>query len=209
MTTTTSSIHRATVTLMLPKTAPALIVYAQGIVKRMTGNAAFPSPTPPLAAVTTAIDDLQAAETVLLTRIKGAAVARNEKRIALVSQLQQLRAYIQATADADMTNGASIIQSAGVAVRKTATRHARVFTARPGPVSGVATVVAASAARRASYEWQYSTDGGKTWIAAPSTLQARTRIAGLAQGATVQFKYRAVTRTGEGDWSQPVSLMVP
>jgi hypothetical protein len=209
MATTTKSIHRSTVTLLLPKAAPALIVYAQGIVTRMTGNVSFPNPTPPLATVTAAIDDLRAAETSALSRIKGAAAARNEKRTALVAQLQQLRAYIQATADADASNGASIIQSAGVAVRKTATLRARAFTARPGPVSGVATVVAASAARRASYEWQYSTDGGKTWITAPATLQAKTQVAGLAQGTTVQFKYRAVTKTGEGNWSQPVSLMMP
>jgi hypothetical protein len=209
MATTAKSIHRATVTLMLPKAVPALIVYAQGIVKRMTGNASFPSPTPALAVLTAAIDDLQAAETAALARTKGAAAARDEKRTALVALLQQLRSQIQVTADADVTNGASIIQSAGVGVRKTATRHARAFAARPGPVSGVATVVAASAAPRASYEWQYSTDGGKTWITAPATLQAKTNISGLAQGVTVQFKYRAVTRTGEGDWSQPVSLMVP
>jgi hypothetical protein len=40
------------------------------------------------------------------------------------------------------------------------------------------------------------------------TLQAKTTIAGLVPGSTAQFKYRAVTRTGEGDWSQPVSLLV-
>jgi hypothetical protein len=209
MATTTKSIHRSTVTLMLPQSVPALIVYAQGVVKRMTGNASFPNPVPTLAALTAAIDDLRAAETAALARTKGAAAARDEKRTALVALLQQLRAHIQATADADATNGTSIIESAGVAIRKTPTRHARAFAAKPGPVSGVVNVVAASAARRASYEWQYSTDGGKTWIAAPATLQARTKISGLVQGATVQFKYRAVTKTGEGDWSQAVSLMVP
>jgi hypothetical protein len=209
MATTTKSTHRSTVTLMLPKSVPALIVYAQGVVKRMTGNSSFPNPTPTLAVITTAIDDLRAAETAALARTKGAVAARDEKRTALVALLQQLRAHIQATADRDATNGVSIIESAGVAVRKTATRHARAFAAKPGPVSGVANVVAASAARRASYEWQYSADGGKTWIAAPATLQAKTKVSGLAQGATVQFKYRAVTKTGQGDWSQVVSLVVP
>jgi hypothetical protein len=209
MATTTKSTHRSTVTLMLPKSVPALIVFAQGIVKRMTGNASFANPVPALAVVTTAIDDLRTAETAALARTKGAAAARDEKRTALVALLQQLRAHIQATADAAAANGASIIESAGVAVRKTPTRHARTFAAKPGPVSGVVNVVAASAARRASYEWQYSNDGGKTWIAAPPTLQARTKIAGLVPGATVQFKYRALTKTGEGDWSQVVSLMVP
>ncbi len=81
-------------------------------------------------------------------RAKRSAAVRNDKRKALIGLLQQVRAYIQATADA--TNAVSVIQSAGVAVRKTPTRHARIFAAKPGRVSGVATVVATSAARRAS-----------------------------------------------------------
>jgi hypothetical protein len=209
VTTTTKSIHRSTVTLLLPKSVPALILYARGIVKRMTGNASLPNPTPTLTVVTAAIDALQTAEAAALSRIKGAAAARNEKRAALVSLLQQVRAYIQTTADAEPTNSGSIIESAGVAVRKTPTRRARAFAAKPGPVSGVATLVSASAARRASYEWQYSTDAGKTWVTAPATLQTKTKVSGLQPGSTVHFKYRAVTKTGEGDWSQPVSLIVP
>src|SRR5208337_3645198 len=105
-------------------------------------------------------------------------------------------------------NGGSIIQSAGIAVRKTAVRPPRVFDAKPGVVTGSVKLVAAAAARRAAYEWQSSTDGGKTWVNAPSTLQARTTLPGLAAGTTVQFKYRPVTTAGEGDWSQPVSLLV-
>jgi hypothetical protein len=105
-------------------------------------------------------------------------------------------------------NAASIIESAGVALRKAPSHRARAFAAKQGPVSGVAKVVAEAAARRASYDWEYSSDGGKTWLTAPSTLQAKTTITGLQPAATVQFRYRAVTRTGEGDWSQPVSLMV-
>jgi predicted phage tail protein len=208
MNTTTKSVRRPTIALALPKSVPALISYAQGIVTRMTGNPSFPSPVPTLAAVTAALADLQTAETAALARTKGAVTARNEKRTVLVAALQQLRAHVQAIADADPTQASSIIESAGVAVRKTPTHTARAFAAKPGPVSGVAKVTAAAASRRASYEWQYSADGGKTWVTAPATLQARTTIAGLTAGSTVQFRYRAVTKTGEGDWSQPASLMV-
>jgi hypothetical protein len=69
-------------------------------------------------------------------------------------------------------------------------------------------LVTHSAAHRASYEWQYSTDAGKTWLAAPSTLQSKTTIPGLTPGATAMFRYRPVTKKGEGDWSQPTSLLV-
>ena len=122
--------------------------------------------------------------------------------------LQQLKSYVQNIVDANVENGASIIASAGFAVRKSATRVPRVFAAKPGKVSGTAALVAAPAAKRSAYEWEYSTDGGKTWVVTPSTLQAKSTIVGLTPGSTVVFRYRAVTKTGEGDWSQVVSLII-
>ncbi len=49
---------------------------------------------------------------------------------------------------------------------------------------------------------------GKTWVIAPGTLQAKTTVTGLTPGATVQFRSRALTKSGEGDWSQTVQLIV-
>jgi hypothetical protein len=197
--------HRSIATLKLPHPVGALITYAQGIVTRMTGNPAFATP---LSAVTAATSDLQTAETAALSRLKGAVAIRNEKRAALVALLEQLRSYVQTQADANVENGTSIIEGAGIAVRKAAVRTPRVFDAVAGAVSGSAKLVARSAGARASYEWQYSTDGGKTWLQAPATLQAKTTVVGLTAGATVQFRYRAVTKTGEGDWSQTLVLLV-
>jgi hypothetical protein len=54
-------------------------------------------------------------------------------------------------------------------VKKTAARAPRVFAAKPGDVSGSVKLVTDSAARRASYEWQSSIDGGKTWVSLPAT----------------------------------------
>jgi hypothetical protein len=174
----------------------------------MTNNPALPSPVPPLPTVTVAITELHSAETTALTRAKGAAASRNEKRAALISLLEQLRAYVQAQADAAPENGASIIQSAGMAVRKVATHAPRTFTAKAGAVSGSVKLYAQSVGERGAYMWEFSTDGGKTWSAAPVTLQAKTTISGLTPGATVQFRYQPVSKTGEGDWSQTISLLV-
>lgn len=208
MTTTAKTTPHSIVTLNLPVSVPALIAYIRSVVTRMTANPSFPNPTPPLATVTQAVDDLQTAENAAQARTKGAATTRNDKRAALLLLMHDLRSYIQVTANASADNGAAIIESAGVAVRKTPVRRPRAFTAKPGAVSGTAKVVAVSAGQRASYEWQYSIDGGKTWVMAPVTLQAKTTIAGLLPGATVLFKSRAVTKTGEGDWSQLASLVV-
>jgi hypothetical protein len=208
MTTSTQIVHRALVSLILPRKVADLIAYANRVVDALTGNPAFPTTAPTLAVLTAAILALQTAETAALARTKGAVTARNEKRAALVALLQQLKGTVQTTADATPENSASIIESAGLAVRKAPVHAARAFTAKQGSVSGSAKITAVVAARRASYEWQYSTDGGKTWVAAPGTLKASTTVPGLPVGTPVQFRYRALTKAGEGDWSQAIVLVV-
>jgi hypothetical protein len=208
MTTTTKQAHKAIVSLKLPIPVAMLIAFARTIVTKLTGNPYFPSPTPSLAQLTASIDGLVTAETAALGRAKGAVAARNQQKAVLVTELKQLKAYIQSVADAaPAENAVAIIESSGVTVRKTATRTARTFAATAGPVSGTAALRTA-AAGRASYDWEYSTDGGKTWISAPSTLKAKTTITGLTPTANVQFRFRALTKTGEGDWSQPVALVI-
>ncbi len=142
------------------------------------GNADFPNPVLPLTALSGAIADLWSAETAALARTKGAVATRNAERATLVGLLQQEKAYVQAQADASPENGPSILEGAATAVSKVPTRPPRVFSVKPGTVSGTVRVVAPQAAHRASYEWQYSTDGGKTWLDLPPTLQARTALTG-------------------------------
>jgi hypothetical protein len=73
-------------------------------------------------------------------------------------------------------------------------------------VSGEVKLVAPSAGHRASYEWEYSIDGGATWLTMPPSLQAKTSLVGLKPGSSVQFRYRAVLKVGASDWSLPITL---
>jgi hypothetical protein len=95
-----------------------------------------------------------------------------------------------------------------MAIRKTAAHSKLPFAAKAGPVSGTVLLAAKAAAARASYEWEWSGDGGKTWTAVLPTLQAKTQITGLPVATTVQFRFRSVTKAGASDWSQPISLLV-
>ena len=208
MTTTNKTTSRVTISLNFPRKEADFLLFATNVGTKMTNNPAFPNPTPSLASLNAAIADLHTAQVTATSRAKGAATVRDEKRTVVVGLLQQARGYVQGVADATPENAASIIESAGFAVRKAPTRGPRAFEARQGAVSGTAKLVAVSAGKRASYEWQYSTDGGKTWIVAPVTLQAKTSVTGLAVGSTVVFRYRAVLKGGEGDWSQTVALLV-
>jgi hypothetical protein len=208
MTATNKSGRRALASLKLPHSVPALITYSQGIVNAMTGNPTFPVPSPTLAVIQAAIDDLQKAETAAQARTKGAVAARNSKRSALIGLLDQLRSYVQSVADGDIENGAAIVEKSTMMVRKVPVRPPRSFEVKLGTVSGTVKLSVPAAARRAAYDWESSTDGGKTWSPLPSTLQAKTTVTGLAVASTPQFRYRPVTKAGEGDWSQPISILV-
>jgi hypothetical protein len=200
---------RAIAFLKLPRAhAPQLLIIGQSILKSMTGNAHFPSPTPSLKAIAAAIKDLSDAQVAVVARALGAVPDRQEKRRVLVALLQQLKAYVQAVADANLESSAAIIVSAGMSVRKRPAFASRVFSARRGVVEGSVKLLAPRAAVRASYEWSYSTDGGKTWVNLPVTLQAKTVVTGLVPGSTVHFRYRATTKSGGGNWSEPFVFIV-
>lgn len=200
--------HRSIAVLKLPRPVAVLVSVAKAVVVAMTGNAAFPNPQPTLAAIQTAIADLEAAEAAAQARTKGAVATRNQKRKALVTLLEQLRGYVQTVADADAERAPALIQSAAMNVRKVTARAPRVFAVKQGSVSGALVLVTASAGHRASYEWEYSADAGKTWQAMPPTLQAKTSVTGLSAGTTYSFRYRSVTKAGASDWSAPVSTVV-
>lgn len=92
------SVHRSLAVLKLPKIVAQIITLAQAIVTAMTNNPKFGQPSPALALVTAAIVALQTAEAAAIARTKGAVTARNDRKAALVSLLQQLRTYVQTVA---------------------------------------------------------------------------------------------------------------
>jgi hypothetical protein len=200
--------HRTVATLKIPRGILFVVALAKTILQALTGNSAFPSPDPPLAALQAAIADLEAAMAMVQTRARGAVAMRNLKLATVVSLLRQLKAYVQKVADASPEKAAALIQSASMTVQMVTVRARRVFAVKPGTVSGSVVLVAPRAGDRASYEWAFSNDGGKTWQEARATLKSRTTITGLQPGGTYLFRYRPVTKAADTDWSQPLSLIV-
>jgi hypothetical protein len=203
-----TQLPRALAALKLPRKIGDLINVAQVIVKAMSGSPSFPNPQPTAAVMTAAVDDLVAAENAAKLRTTGTVALRNSKKAALVTLLEQWRTYVQSTADASPENAANIIQSGGVALRRSQVRKSLGFHAKLGTAPGSVKLVAPAAARRACYDWEYSVDGGKTWVGVPHTLQAKTTVTGLPTLTTVQFRYFATVKAGEETWSQTISILV-
>src|SRR5579863_3979989 len=203
----TPIVHRTSAVLKIPTRKALVSAFATSIVNAMTGNASFPSPTPPLATVSADLAAYQAAEAAVITRVKGAAVTRNAKYLVLHADLDHLMAYVQQVADANQANAQSLIESAGFSIRKASSRLKSAIKVEAGTVPGSVKLLAKAVAHRASYEWQFSTDQ-KTWSNAPTTLQAKTVLVGLTSGTVTYFRFRGVTKTGEGPYSQVVQILV-
>jgi hypothetical protein len=178
------------------------------MVQRMAGNAWVPAPNPPLATVASAIAELRDAQVTKETRTRGTAAARNEKLVAAVDLLTRLKAYVQGVANDNPENAAAIIESAGMSVKKSTAYTRLPFSVKHGPTSGSARLMARSAGDRGMHQWQLSTDGGRTWRSAPQTQQGKTVISGFVPGQTASFRHRPVTIRGEGDWSEPIAIIV-
>ena len=198
---------KTTAALRIPTRKANVAAFASSVINAMTGNASFPNPAPPLATVSADLAAYEAAEAQVLTRVKGAAATRNTKYAVLRTDLEHLMANVQQVADLNPANAQSLIESAGFSIRKTTLHPKSAIKIEAGAVPGSVKLLAKAVDKRASYEWQYSTDQ-KTWTNAPASLQAKTVITGLTSGTTYYFRFRGVTKTGEGAYSQIVQILV-
>ena len=81
-------------------------------------------------------------------------------------------------------------------------------TALKKSMSGEVQLVAKATKGATANEWQYSTDGGKTWVDLSSTSKATITVSNLTPGTTVMFRHRVLTKAGHSDWSDASSLLV-
>ena len=204
--------HKQRVALHSPKTALGWLILAKAVYGGLSSNPGlFPKPNPPLAQLKTDIDSFDAAESaVQQTHATGTAAARDAKLVIVRDDLHNVVEYVQSLVNADPANAANLAQAAGLALRKSKTVSKSELSAKPNKtMSGSVDLVAKLGSKvKTSHEWQYSTDGGKTWTSAQTTLQAKTTVTGLTPATTVLFRHRPITKSGPGAWSQAVTLIV-
>jgi hypothetical protein len=195
--------------LRLPRLNKPFITFAKAVHDHLKDNPSFPTPSPTLAVFAADIKAFDEAETKAATKAKGTAEIRNAKRRKVKEDLLHLRDYVQNVVEAQATvrDGASLIESAFMSVRQSSKRSRAELSAKNAEVSGTVVLDAKAVARTAAYYWQYSLDR-QTWTSVPETIQAKTVIAGLTPATKYYFRFRALTRTGETDFSQVVSLLV-
>jgi hypothetical protein len=195
--------------LKLPTVVALLIVYGRHVVQSIGANAAiFVTPSPALNSVTADLDSLEAAEALAKNGTKGLADTRNLKQETVENDLKALMAYVAMVIAASPTQAAVIAKAAGMALKQASTRSKPPLAARMGAALGQVVLVAKAAGRRAYYDWQSSSDGGRTWVSLPSTNAASTSVLGLVVGTAYAFRVRSTVKNVTSDWSATISFTV-
>ncbi len=169
----------------------------------------FVTPSPALASVTTHVNDLEAANALVLLRTVGASTTRDLAYDLVWKDVYDLQTYVQNIADDESTAEAiNIITLSGFDVRTNGVYSKPDLAVKTTINPTTVKLIAKSAGKRASYEWQQSTNSAVTWINLPTTLKASALATGLTSRMYYQFRFRSVTKAGTSAWCNPVGIVI-
>jgi len=192
-----------------------VIQQATNIKTALTGNATFTTPTPTLVAlgtlISTAATKLTTAENAQTTA-KLATADKDVALDALRAGLVQLANYVDLTANGDEVK----ILSAGMQVRAAAApvgvpAQPASLALTGGDAEGELDAQWDGVNGAKSYELQLSPDPitGSSWVAHGAVTKSKAALTGLASGARMWARVRAVGAAGPGAWSDPAVKTVP
>jgi hypothetical protein len=188
-----------------------LIVDTHSAITGLTGNASFPTPTPTVASITTALSAFQVALADAANGGKELTAIKNAKRAELVSLMRQLASYVTITAAGDMAT----LLSSGFAYQKPTRSKVGDLPAPGAPVlkqtdkSGTLYASTSPVYGAASYNWSValaSAPDKSTQTA--QTIGGRYTFDGLTPGVDYSVTVNAVGAAGLSDWSDAATLIV-
>jgi hypothetical protein len=196
------------VVLGLPRPTAKVIIRVTNILAAMVANkTTFVSPPVPFATAEAHVAALVSAEAAAKTRTIGTVQLRDDALKLVVEDAHQLHTYVQQLANASPTQAANIAADAAMSLRKVTARATHDLTVKQA-VPGAIHVAAGNVKGARSHEWEYSLDGGKSWLVAQATTKASTIISGITPGTLVQVRHRSIVKGGSSVWSNPATIAV-
>lgn len=194
---------------------PEKIDLARQIVKAMTGNPNFPTPTPTLASVTAASDALHTAhEEALAARqeSKNKTAVQSQCDADLEDELSRLSNYVASVSGGDEV----LITEAGMSIESPASSSGEVgvttsLNFRAGDSDGELSLKWEAVERAGSYVVQRSLSAppAAEWMHEATTLKTQHTVKGLTSGTRYWFRVAAVGPNGQGGWSGPATKIAP
>jgi len=195
---------------------PEKLAKARQNVTSLTGNTDFPTPSPALANVTTAANELEAASRdaqAARQTAKEKTSIQNQKEDVLDQLLTQLAAYVESVAGSNE----QLILSAGMDMRASAVASTsppsqpQGLSADAGDRDGEIDLSWDVVSGAKSYMVQQSPDPvtPTTWAHAAVSTRASYTVKNLTSGTRYWFRVAAVNNNGESGWSDPAMKIAP
>jgi hypothetical protein len=212
-------IHRLRAILAIPpENFPQLEVRGTAIHDGFASDPAlFGNINPPLPVLALKLGLFsKAQQTAVTTHAKADYLDRNAKAGSLLTCLESERACVQELADACASPAEAelIIVKGGMVVAQGSTYHKPLLRMRQmkpgGPVEVLAhvAVLTEDTVGAVFFNWQYTSDGGATWITLSPTTRGRTEVDGLMPLSTYGFRVAVTDAKGTGVWGQMVTFLV-
>ncbi len=203
-------VKRSIVVLKLGKTVGQRSSRFKQIVQAATGNTWVTSLTPSVAQATQDVAAYDTAVTVAKSRAPGAVAARELKDKACKEDMEAWARTVQVAADANPSQARTIIESMSMFVKVVTIREKLPLTVDVQPTPGAVKAIAKAGPKgtRVFFEFQYSLDGGKSWLPGGMTTDSFIVITGLPSATYVSFRYRTTRKNVPGPWSQVVTDLV-
>ncbi len=149
-------------------------------------------------------------------KLKGLGVggAKLTAKTVLYGTLQNALSYVNDLARLNQAEAVEIIEDAKMVVIGGKTHKKQDFAVKQGIATGEAVlrsiaVMLDGKYLKATYYWQYSIDGGVTWIDLPDTQVANTKLEGMKPGVPAKFRKRtSSTKTGMTKWCTAIDFTV-
>lgn len=188
-------------------TEAVLLVIAQAILAALTGNAFFPTTTPTLAELQTAIDAYTAALSASMDGGKASIAAKNARKQDLIELLVALGNYVMLTARGNV----EMLASTGFPLTKERQPQPpldtpKILKLESGTNTGELTATIAALKGALTYVYQYTQDPlseSSEWISQNSTLSKIT-FTGLEAGKKYWVRVIAYGRNEQELMSDPV-----
>jgi hypothetical protein len=195
---------------------PEKISKAEQLVTSLTGNVSFPTPSPALANITSAVNDLQTAAAAVQTTRQSAKEKtsdQNEKEDTLDQLLRQLSAYVESVAGDDET----LILSAGLdkravrALTSESPAQPQALTPTAGDHDGEIDLSWLPVPGAKSYVIERSGDPvtPTTWTHSAVVTKSNYTATGLNSGARYWFRVASINNNGQSGWSDPATKIAP
>ena len=185
------------------------IAYMRNVVVKMTGNVNYTTPIPPLADVTTALDDLETKAVKAQTGTTEDTAIRNVAWDGAADIARTLAGYAQLTANFDieklLSSGFEAQRGRGPTQPVNMPLNLRVAQGNTGELD-VRWV--RDGRNSLMFEVQHATAPDGTYTNHPSVSNSRATIGNLTPGTMIWSRVRSNGAGGSSDWTVPVCKMV-